>query len=86
MYVPTESPCSTSRSVVSRATDVLPFVPVTWITGQVELRGPEQLGEALDPVEGRVRRAPGLPDGGVQRLEVDVRVEPGEPVAGRHVR
>ena len=73
MSVPTESPAATRSAVVIRATDVLPLVPVMWMTGYWSS------GEPSSSISGRSRstagRAPadaaarGHADAG---LEVDV--------------
>ena len=66
-----------------RATEPLPLVPVTWMTGHVVLRVAEHVAQRGHAVEGQPadRTGPRWPGG--CGLEVDVPVEPGEGVGQR---
>ena len=68
-----------SRASTMRAVEVLPLVPVIWMTGAAVLRVPQQVHQQPDPVQGRLQ--PGLrPALGQGRLDG------GQPGGGLGVR
>ena len=68
---PVRRPNARSSASIIRAVEVLPLVPVTWITGEARCGIAEQVDQRADPVQRRARsRAPGpLAD----QLELDAR-------------